>query len=139
VNSTESVELVLRGYRAFVAGDFATVAGLLAPDVEWYGADGEGPAGVEEIREILAARFADGYRIELERCVGKGNEVLLAFRAAGVEKDMQDDRPLQTRRYFTIGRYWAIATVDDNRIARVQDYPSLTSALDALGVSEDEL
>jgi len=139
VNSTESVELVLRGYRAFVAGDFGTAAGLLAPDVEWYGADGEGPAGVDEIREILAARFADGYRIELERCIGKGNEVLLAFRAAGVEKDALDDRPLQTRRYYTIGRYWAIATVRDRRIARVQDYPSLTAALEALGVSEEEI
>jgi ketosteroid isomerase-like protein len=139
MTSTQSVELVLRGYRAFVAGDFATVAGLLAPDVEWYGTDGEGPAGTDEIQEILAARFADGYRIELERCVGKGNEVLLAFRAAGVEKDLNDDRPLQTRRYFTIGRYWAIATVAGGRIARVQDYPSLTAALDALGVSEEEL
>ena len=34
MGSTESVALVLRGYRAFVAGDFSTVAGLLAPDVE---------------------------------------------------------------------------------------------------------
>ena len=139
VSSSGSVELVLRGYRAFVAGDFGTVAGLLAPDVEWYGADGEGPAGVEEIEGILTARFEDGYRIELERCIGKGNEVLLAFRAAGVEKDAHDDRPLQTRRYYTIGRYWAIATVRDDRIARVQDYPSLTAALDALGVAEEEI
>ena len=139
MSSSESVELVLRGYRAFVAGDFNTIVGLLAPDIEWYGADGEGPAGVDEIRAILSERFADGYRIELERCVGKGNEVLLAFRAAGVEKDALDDRPLQTRRYYTIGRYWAIAAVRDDQIARVQDYPSLTAALDALGVAEHEI
>ena len=139
VNSTESVELVLRGYRAFVAGDFATMAGLLAPDVEWYGVEGDGPAGEEEIRSILDARFEDGYRIELERCIGKGDEVLLAFRAAGVEKDATDDRPLQTRRYFTIGRYWAIATVRDGQIAKVQDFPSMAAALDALGVDEDEI
>src|SRR5919201_164446 len=101
MSSSQSVELVLRGYRAFVAGDFGTVAGLLAPDVEWYGADGEG--------------------------------------AAGVEKDALDDRPLQTRRYYTIGRYWAIATVRDERIARVQDYPSLSAALDATGAAEDEI
>ena len=98
MSSTESVELVLRGYRAFVAGDFGTVAGLLAPDVEWYGTDGEGPAGVDEIEEILSARFADGYRIELERCIGKGNEVLLAFRAAGVEKDERDPAHVQAAR-----------------------------------------
>ena len=72
MNSSDSVELVLRGYRAFVAGDFATVAGLLSPEVEWYGVDREGAADCEQIQEILTARFADGYRIELERCIGKG-------------------------------------------------------------------
>ncbi len=133
MSSSESVELVLRGYRAFVAGDFATVAGLLSPEVEWYGVDREGAADCEQIQEILTARFADGYRIELERCIGKGNDVLLAFRAAGVEKDALDERPLQTRRYFTVGRYWAIATVRDGQIAKVLDFPSLAAALDALG------
>jgi ketosteroid isomerase-like protein len=139
MQSSESVELVLRGYRAFVAGDFATMAGLLAEDVEWYGVDGDGPAGDEEIHAILSARFEDGYRIELERCIGKGEEVLLAFRAAGVEKDANDDRPLQTRRYYTIGRYWAIATVRDGQITKVQDFPSMNTALEALGVDESEL
>lgn len=139
MSSSESVELVLRGYRAFVAGDFATMADLLSPEVEWYGVQGEGPAGGEEIQDILDARFADGYRIELERCIGKGDEVLLAFRAAGVEKDVSDDRPLQTRRYFTIGRYWAIVKVRNGQITKVQDFPSMAAALDALGVDEDEL
>jgi ketosteroid isomerase-like protein len=139
MSSSESVELVLRGYRAFVAGDFATMADLLSPEVEWYGVQGEGPAGGEEIQHILDARFADGYRIELERCIGKGDEVLLAFRAAGVEKDVSDDRPLQTRRYFTIGRYWAIVKVREGQITKVQDFPSMATALDALGVDEDEL
>jgi ketosteroid isomerase-like protein len=139
MSSSESVELVLRGYRAFVAGDFATMADLLSPEVEWYGVQGEGPAGGDEIQDILDARFADGYRIELERCIGKGDEVLLAFRAAGVEKDANDDRPLQTRRYFTIGRYWAIVKVRHGQITKVQDFPSMAAALDALGVDEDEL
>ena len=139
MQSSKSVELVLRGYRAFVAGDFATMAGLLADDVEWYGVEGNGPAGGDEIHGILSARFADGYRIELERCIGKGDEVLLAFRAAGVEKDLNDDRPLQTRRYFTIGRYWAIATVRNGQIAKVQDFPSMAAALEALGVDEREI
>jgi ketosteroid isomerase-like protein len=137
--SSNSVELVLRGYRAFVAGDFATVAGLLSADVEWRGIDGEAPVGMAEIEEILATRFTDGYRIELERCIGKGDEVLLSFRAAGVEKDADDDRPLQTRRYYTIGRYWAIVTVEDGRIAKVKDFPSLEAALEALGVDADEI
>ena len=51
------------------------------------------PADLDEVQTILTARHADGYRIELQRCIGKGEDVLVAFRAAGVEKDLDDDRP----------------------------------------------
>lgn len=130
---------MLRGYQAFVAGDLTTVASLLAPDIEWYGVGGGMPSGMDEIEGVLASRYADQYRIELERCVGKGHEVLLALRASGVEKDETDDRPLQTRRYFTVARYWAVATVRDEQIARVQDFPSMQAALDALGLDAAEI
>jgi ketosteroid isomerase-like protein len=133
--SDDSVNLVLRGFRAFLAGDLATVCELLDPGIEWHGIGSlASPVQREEVEEILAQRLADGYRIELERCIAKGNEVLMAFRAAGVEKDPTDDRPLQTRRYFTIGRYWAIATVRNGRIVRVRDFPRLSAAFDALGL-----
>ena len=136
--SKDNVELVIRGYRAFIAGDLLTVAETLDPEVEWRGVDPEAPpADRDDVVRILADRFEDGYRVELERCIGKGDEVLVAFRAAGVEKDPLDDRPLQTRRYFTIGRYWAIVTVRNGRVVKVQDYPHLEAALEALGV-EDE-
>jgi ketosteroid isomerase-like protein len=138
VSSKETVDTILRGYHAFVACDLATVWELLDPEIEWFGvASGLPPADLEEVRRILMDRLADGYRIELERCIGKGDEVLVAFRAAGVEKDTHDDRPLQTRRYFTIGRFWAIVTVRDGRVVRVRDYPDLQAGLDALGVEED--
>lgn len=54
-----------------------------------------------------------------------------------MERDEADDRPLQTRRYFTVGRYSAIVTIRDQRVVRVQDYPSFAAALDALGIEED--
>jgi ketosteroid isomerase-like protein len=136
--SRENVELVMRGYQAFVAGDLLTVGELLDPDIEWHGVEGEDwPADLGEVRQMLVDRLADDYRIELERCIGKGDEVLVAFRASGVEKDPSDDRPLQTRRYFTVGRYFGIVTVRDGRVVRVEDYPHLTAALEALGVEED--
>ncbi len=132
------MDTILRGYRAFVAGDLSTVAELLDPRIEWYGvSDGRAAADLEEVRTILDARHADGYRIELERCIGKGEDVLVAFRAAGVEKDATDDRLLQTRRTFTIGRYWAVVTVREGKVVRVRDYPGLRAGLDALGLDED--
>jgi len=128
-----NVDLVLRGYRAFLAGDLDTVRELLDPEIEWHGLAAEAaPAQREEVERVLAERLAEGYRVELERCVGKGDDVLMGFRAVGIEKDEHDDRPLQTRRYFTIGRYWAIATVRDGRVIRVRDFPQLSAAVAAL-------
>jgi ketosteroid isomerase-like protein len=134
------VDTILHGYRAFIAGDLVKVAELLDPDIEWFSvAPEQPPADLEEVQRMLTARYADGYRIELERCIGKGEDVLVAFRAAGVEKDPNDDRPLQTRRTFTIGRYWAIVTVHDGLVVRVRDYPALRSGLQALGLDESDL
>lgn len=137
--SQDSVELVLRGYRAFLAGDFEAIFEMLDPDVEWHGLDGESwdGAGRENVLEVLAERLQDGFRLELERCIGVGEQVVVSFRASGVEKDVDDPRPLQTRRYFTVGRYSGIVTTRNGRVVHVQDYPHLGAALEAVGL-EDE-
>src|ERR1700674_4710015 len=133
--SQESIELVLQGYRAFLAGDFVTIAEMLDPDIEWVGlVSGEWP-GIDhaDVLEVLAERLAEGYRVELERCVGVGDKVVVSARFAGVERDPNDDRPLQSRRNYTVGRYSAIVTIRDGRVVRVEDYPHLTAALEAVG------
>jgi ketosteroid isomerase-like protein len=135
--SQANVELVLRGYRAFVDGDLDAVAEMLDPDIEWIAVDPSESAGHEGVLSILADRFEDGYRVEIERCVGIGDDVAVSFRVAGVERDASDDRPLQTRRYFTVGRYSAIVTIRDGRVRRVQEYPHLGAALEALGIDEE--
>ena len=52
--SQENVELVLRGYHAFVDGDLAQAEQLLDDDIEWHGSAGEpwpaDLAGVQEDR-----------------------------------------------------------------------------------------
>ena len=135
--SQENVELVLKGYWAFVAGDLDTVAGMLDPDIEWISVEPEDAADHDGVVGILAERFAEGYRVEIERCVGVGDDVAISVRVAGEERDATDDRPLQTRRYFTVGRYAAVVTVVDGRVRRVQEYPHLAAALDALGIDDD--
>jgi ketosteroid isomerase-like protein len=135
--SQANVELVLRGYRAFVEGDFDTVAGMLDPDIEWSGVEPEGSAGRDDVLEIIARRFADGHRLEIERCVGVGDRVAVSFRVAGIERDVSDNRPLQTRRYFTVGRFTAVVTVRDGRVVHVHEYPHLTAALEAIGIEDD--
>ena len=138
--SQENVELVLRGYHAFLDGDLGQAEALLDDEIEWHGAEGEPwPADLAGVRAMLEERLEEGLRIELERCIGKGDQVLVAFRASGVQADPTDDRPLQSRRYFTIGRYFGVITLRDGRVVRVQDHPHMSAALEALGVDEDEI
>lgn len=138
--SRENADLVLRGYQAFVAGDLEAVGELLDPDVEWHGLEDEDSgASREAIGRILAERFEEDYKVELERCVAKGDEVLVSLRATRAEADPFDDRPLQSRRRFTIGRFCAVVTVRDQCVVRVQEYPHVPAALEALGVDEAHL
>ena len=132
-----NVELVLRGYWAFVGGDLVTVAEMIDPDIEWISVEPESAADHEDVLSMLADRFEEGYRVEIERCVGIGDEVVVSFRVAGEERDASDDRPLQTRRYFTVGRYSAVVTVRSGRVVRVQEYPHLAAALEALGLEAE--
>jgi ketosteroid isomerase-like protein len=136
--SRESVEVVLRGYRAFIDGDFASLAELLDDEIEWYGDDEDlsGFADRAETMRVLAERYREEYFIELERCIGVGDEVVVAFRASREELDENDPRPLQTRRRFTVARYSAVVTLRDGRVVRVHDYPHVNAALEAVGLDE---
>lgn len=136
--SQANVELVVRGYWAFVGGDLETVAEMLDPDIEWIAIDPEEAAGHEGVLSILADRAAEGFRVEIERCEGIGDDVAVSFRVAGEERDVTDDRPLQTRRYFTVGRYSAVVTVRDGRVCRVQEFPHYAAALEAIGLDDEE-
>src|SRR4029078_9177498 len=94
--SLESVEVVVRGYRAFIDGDFAAIAELLDDDVEWYPLDG-GPQAVVDHAEVLgvvAERYREQYRVELERCVGVGDQVVVGFRASRGARGGDDPPPV---------------------------------------------
>jgi ketosteroid isomerase-like protein len=135
--SQANVDLVLAGYRAFLAEDFATMAALLDDEVEWVGLEqGDGEAtNRDDVLALLADRLVDLPRVVLERCVGVGDRVVVYFRAAELQADPSDDRPLQTRRYYTIGRYAGVITIRDGRVVEIQDYPHVHAALDAVGLA----
>jgi ketosteroid isomerase-like protein len=136
--SQESVELVLRGYHAFIAGDFEAVAELLHPEIEWFPMEA-GPHDFIEREAALAAvaeRYLEGYHVELERAVGRGDQVVVSFRASRAAPDASDPRPLQTRRRFTVERYSAVIDLREGRVVRVRDFPHLAGALEAVGIDE---
>ena len=63
--SLESVEVVVRGYRAFIDGDFEAIAELLDDDVEWYPLDGGPQSFVDhaEVLGVVAERYREQYRV----------------------------------------------------------------------------
>jgi ketosteroid isomerase-like protein len=137
--SQEGVDLLLRGYRAFVAGDLDAVAGMLDPEVEWIGAgDFVAVADRADVLAVLAERLAEEYHVTVDRCIGVGNRVAVSMRFSRVEADPTDDRPLQSRRTYLVGRYAAVVTMKDGRVVRVEEHPHLASALEAVGL-EDEV
>ncbi len=138
--SQASVDLLLRGYRAFVAGDLDTIESLLDPEVEWVGV-GEiaGTADRSDVLEILRDRLSEEYSVTLDRCIGIGDRVVVSMRFSRTAPDPTDERPLQSRRMYHLGRYAAIVTMRDGRVVRVDEQPSLAAALEAAGVEEEVL
>jgi len=69
--SQASVDLLLRGYRAFVAGDLDAIESMLDPEVEWVGV-GEvaGTADRADVLEILRGRLAEGETVLVHGAAG---------------------------------------------------------------------
>jgi ketosteroid isomerase-like protein len=134
--SQEGVDLLLRGYRAFVAGDLDTIAEMLDPEVEWVGDEAMGAFDRDDVLEVLAERVAEQYHVTVDRCIGVGDRVVVSMRFSRVEPDETDERPLQSRRFYLVGRYAAVVTTRDGRVARVEEHPHLEAALAAVGLED---
>ena len=134
--SQESAELLLRGYHAFVAGDLEAIEDLLDPDVEWVPA-GESDAVVvsrDRVLEVVAERVAEDYHVVVDRAIGLGDRVVVSMRFSRIELDPSDERPLQSRRSYLLGRWAAVVYTRDGRVVRVEEHPHLESALEAAGL-----
>jgi len=138
--SQGSAEVLLRGYHAFVDGDLDAMASLLDPDVEWVPA-GESDAVVisrERVLEVVAARVAENYHVVVDRAIGLTDRVVVSMRFSRIELDPADERPLQSRRSYLLGRWAAVVYMHDGRVVRVEEHPHLEAALEAAGL-EDEV
>jgi ketosteroid isomerase-like protein len=137
--SYESAELLLRGYRAFVDGDLDAIEAMLDPDVEWVGA-GESEAVVvtrDRVLEVVADRAAENYHVVVDRAIGLADRVVVSMRFSRIELDPSDERPLQSRRSYLLGRWAAVVHVRDGRVVRVEEHPHLESALEAAGLEPE--
>ena len=136
--SQAAVDILLRGYRAFVAGDLDAIEGMLDPEVEWIGV-GEVAAIADrsDVLDILRDRVAEDYQVTVDRCIGVGEDVVVSMRFSRVEVDPSDERPLQSRRSYLLGRWAGIVYVADGCVVRVEEFPHMEAALEAAGVEGD--
>jgi ketosteroid isomerase-like protein len=135
----ESAELLLRGYHAFVAGDFEAMESMLDPDVEWVAA-GESEALVvsrDRVLEIVAERAAENYHVVVDRAIGLADRAVVSMRFSRIELDSSDERPLQSRRSYLLGRWAAVVYMRDGRVVRVEEHPHLEAALEAAGLEAE--
>ena len=132
----ESAELLLRGYHAFVAGDLEAIAAMLDPDVEWVAAGEASPVVVsrDRVLEVLADRAAEEYHVVVDRAIGLADRVVVSMRFSQIELDPSDERPLQSRRLYLLGRWAAVVYTRDGRVVRVEEHPHLEAALEAAGL-----
>ena len=136
--SHESVELLLRGYHAFVAGDLAALEGMLDPDVEWVAAGADAVlVNRDRVLAVLAERVAEDYHVVVDRAIGLPERAVVSMRFSRVETDPTDERPLQSRRSYLLGRWAGLVFMRDGRVVRVEEYPHLDAALEAAGIEDD--
>ncbi len=136
--SHASVELLLRGYRAFVEGDLVALGDMLDPDVEWVAAGEEAVlVSRDRVLDVIAERVAEDYHVTVDRAFGLSDRVVVSMRFSRVEVDPTDDRPLQSRRSYLLGRWAGIVYADDGRVVRVEEFPHLEAALEAAGIEGD--
>jgi ketosteroid isomerase-like protein len=137
--SHESAELLLRGYHAFVAGDLDAIAAMLDPDVEWIATGESDPTVIsrDRVLEVLAERHAEDYHVVVDRAIGLTDRVVVSMRFSRVELDPSDERPLQSRRSYLLGRWAAVVYMRDGRVVRVEEHAHLEAALEAAGLQAE--
>jgi ketosteroid isomerase-like protein len=137
--SHESADLLLRGYHAFVAGDLVAIEAMLDPDVEWVAA-GESDAILvsrDRVLDLLAERVAENYDVVVDRAIGLGDRVVVSMRFSRIELDPSDERPLQSRRSYLLGRWAAVVHTRGGHVVRVEEHPHLEAALEAAGLEAE--
>jgi ketosteroid isomerase-like protein len=135
--SQDTVELLFRGYRAFVDGDLDAIESMLDPDVEWVAAGEEAiVVSRDRVLEVLADRVEEDYHVVVDRAIGLPDRVVVSMRFSKVETDPTDERPLQSRRSYLLGRWAGVVHAQEGRVVRVEEYPHLEAALATVGIQE---
>ncbi len=111
---------------------------MLDPDVEWVAAGEEAIlVSRERVLEVLAERVAEDYHVVVDRAIGLADRVVVSMRFSRIEVDPTDERPLQSRRSYLLGRWAAIVYMREGASCASRSIPHLEAALEAAGLEDD--
>ena len=133
--SQENINIVLRCVEAFDRGDYEAALQALDPGIEYdlsHFPDGRvyrGRDGVREAFRIWLGTWED-YRQERDKLIDGGDDVIVPTREHGRGKGggLELERP-------TFG----VWTLHDGKAIRIRFYPTLSEALEAVGLSEQDV
>jgi ketosteroid isomerase-like protein len=121
-----NVETLRRGYDALNRGDLSVVLELLDPDIEWHEPAPSPDAGTHRGRDSFE-RFLrgwresfDGFRVEPEQVVERGDELVAVVRQTGTGRS--SGLPVETR----LAHVWTVA---NGRAIRWEAVPDAEAAL----------
>lgn len=130
------VDMVRASFVAFDAGDFEAIAEMAHPDVEVHdwpeAADPQvyrGPSAIQDAREEWSKAW-ESVRAEPIDFVEAGERVLVVLRTIARGKGSSIDVAMET---------FGVYTFRDGRISKLQYFTDRESALDAAGMTEDQL
>ena len=135
--SQENVEIVRREYAAFDARDWAALAEIWDPDIEYETLESDPDSGVYRGLDDIT-RFFDGwaapyseFRVQADKILDVGGDQVVAVeRAAGRGLRGADSGEW-------IEHVWVrLITFKKGRIWRVKEYPDCAQALEAAGLRE---
>jgi uncharacterized protein len=120
---------LMRGlYEAFAKGDVPTVLGAMAPDIEWWEAEGfiyadtnpyQGPQGVLNGVFLRLATEWDGFAVHPEAFHDAGGTVIVTGRYSGTYKGTGNKLDAQ------FAHVW---TIRDGKVASFQQYTDTLQA-----------
>jgi ketosteroid isomerase-like protein len=130
--SEENIEIVRREYVAFAVRDWATLAEIWHPEIEYEALDPATYRGHDELKRGFMGwsdLFAEWW-VAADEIVDVGDQVAVVERFGGRGMKGSD---ADTRLEQSVAR---LISFKDGRIWRVKEYPTLGEALEAAGVRE---
>jgi len=130
--SEENVEIVRRGFEAYVRRDWAGAMEHFAEDAEWHPYLGQIGGGVKRGRAAIERMLRDidvdlELVVESEEFVDLGDEVLVPVRARGTGKESGAS---------VDARWCQVWSLRDGVVVKVAAYPDRKAALEATGNDE---